>query len=104
MPLWQLNGSTLAAGLMYQHSEDVVRNIAGDAWLAQLSYQRGDWTYKWQWQKDDSQTRHAENARLHNIGLDYQWRNNLTAYLLLSKLKFETDKDHAAALGLKFLF
>ena len=28
----------------------------------------------------------------------------LTAYLLLSKLKFETDKDHAAALGLKFLF
>ena len=104
MPLWQLNGSTLAAGLMYQHSEHVVRNIAGDAWLAQLSYQHGDWTYKWQWQKDDSQTRHAENARLHNIGLDYQWRNNLTAYLLLSKLKFETDKDHAAALGLKFLF
>ena len=104
MPLWQLDGAVLAAGLMYQHSEHVVRNIEGDAWLAQLSYQRGDWTYKWQWQKDDSQTRHAESARLNNIGLDYQWRNNLTTYLLLSKLNFETDNDHAAALGLKFLF
>ncbi|WP_127022744.1 porin [Rheinheimera mangrovi] len=104
MPLWQLDGAVLAAGLMYQHSEHVVRNTEGDAWLAQLSYQRGDWTYKWQWQKDDSQTRHAESARLNNIGLDYQWRNNLTTYLLLSKLNFETDNDHAAALGLKFLF
>ena len=76
----------------------------GDAWLAQLSYQRGDWTYKWQWQKDDSQTRHAEKARLNNLGIDYQWQNYLTAYLLLSTLKFETEQDHAAALGLKFLF
>jgi predicted porin len=104
LPLWQTDGAVLAAGLMYQHSEHLVRNIEGDAWLAQLSYQRNDWTYKWQWQKDDSRTRHAENARLHSIGVDYQWLNNLTAYLLLSKLNFETGRDHAAALGMKFFF
>lgn len=104
LPLWQLDGALLAAGLMYQHSEHLVRHTQGDAWLAQLSYQRGDWTYKWQWQKDDSQTRHAEKARLNNLGIDYQWQNYLTAYLLLSTLKFETEQDHAAALGLKFLF
>ncbi|MDF3127291.1 porin [Rheinheimera sp. 1928-s] len=104
MPLWQLDGAVLAAGLMYQHSEHLIRNIEGDAWLAQLSYQRADWTYKWQWQQDDSQTRHAEKARLHTIGVDYQWRKNLTAYLLLSTLNFETDHDHAAALGMKFFF
>ncbi|MBU1618606.1 MAG: porin [Gammaproteobacteria bacterium] len=104
LPLWKTDGAVLSAGVMVQHSEHLVRNTEGDSWLAQLSYQRNDWTYKWQWQKDDSQTRHAEKARLHSIGVDYQWRNNLTAYLLLSKLHFETDRDHAAALGMKFFF
>lgn len=104
LPLWQADGATLAAGLMYQHSEHLLRRIDGDALLAELSYQRGDWTYKGQWQKDDSKTRHSENARLTTIGLDYQWRNNLTTYLLLSKLNFEIDRDHAAAFGLKFYF
>lgn len=104
LPLLQLDGAVVAAGVMYQHSEHIIRSIEGDAWLAQLSYQRAEWAYKWQWQKDDSQTRHAQNARLQSVGIDYLWRNNLTAYLLLSKLNFETNKDHAAALGLKFYF
>lgn len=100
----EFNDGNLSAGLLLQHSEHATRGTKGDAIMTQLAYQREAFTYKLQWQRDDSKLRHRETGRLTSVGLDYAWNKELTIYSMLSALDFESDNDSSAALGFKYNF
>ncbi|RVU37506.1 porin [Rheinheimera riviphila] len=103
-PLWRGADSLWAAAVMWQHSEHQINGKSGTARLAQLSYQQSSWTTKLQWQQDHSRLRQQEAATLQSVGVDYQLRSDVTLYGLASRLKLETDQDHALAIGIKYSF
>lgn len=102
--LMELSGGQLSAGVMLQHSEHIKRNIDGDAMMAQLAYKREAFTYKLQWQQDDSKIRHAEKGTLWTVGTDYALNSEMVIYAMLSTLDFQTEQDESAALGFKYNF
>lgn len=103
-PLWRGTDNLFAAALMWQHSEHQTNGKSGTARMAQLSYQQADWTTKLQWQADNSLLRQKEAATLLSVGVDYQLRSDVILYGLASRLKLETDQDHAIAVGIKYSF
>jgi len=82
----------------------VARQRSGHALLTQVAWNYQNWQTKLQWQRDNSRTRHNENARITRIGLDYDWQKQLTLYTLLSRLDLGSAQDNAAAVGVKYLF
>lgn len=103
-PLWRGLDSLWAAGVMWQRSEHQTNGKSGTARMAQLSYQQSRWTAKLQWQQDNSRLRQPDPARLVSAGLDFQLQADVTLYALATKLKLETDQDHALAIGVKYSF
>lgn len=103
-PLWRGVDNLWAAAVMWQHSEHQTNGKSGTARMAQLSYQQADWTTKLQWQEDNSLLRQTAAATLLSVGVDYQLLSNVVLYGLASRLKLETDQDHALAVGLKYSF
>ncbi|MDZ7870509.1 MAG: porin [Rheinheimera sp.] len=100
---------TLSGGLMWQYSEhqtkpSVGKPRRGNAWLAELQLKRDAIAYKLQYMQDHSRTRHAENGYSWSVGADYSIRKDLTTYLLATRLQLQTQRDSAAAVGIRWLF
>ena len=100
---------TLSGGLMWQHSEHQTKPTVGkprrgNAWLAELQLKRDAIAYKLQYMQDHSRTRHTEEGNSWSVGADYSLSKDLTAYLLATRLDLQTQRDSAAALGVRWLF
>ncbi|MFC0049358.1 porin [Rheinheimera tilapiae] len=95
---------TLSGGLMWQHSEHQTKPLKGNAWLAELQLKRDTIAYKLQFMQDHSRTRHSEEGYSWSVGADYSLSKDLTAYLIGTQLKLETQHDSAAAVGIKWVF
>ncbi len=95
---------TLSGGLMWQHSEHQTKALQGNAWLAELQLKRDAIAYKLQYTQDHSRTRHAEEGDSWSVGADYRLGKDLTAYLLATRLQLQTQRDSAAAIGIRWLF
>ena len=102
--LTELAGGVVSGGLMYQHSEHQTRPLKGDALLAELAYDRNNFTYKLQWQKDDSKTRHSEEGKMWSAGLEYGYSKELAIYTMISQFDLQTQDDNSAALGVRYTF
>ncbi|WP_337842731.1 porin [Rheinheimera sp.] len=102
--LAEVAGGLLSGGLMFQHSEHQTRPLKGDALLAELAFDREQFTYKLQWQKDDSKTRHPEEGRLWSAGLEYGYSKELAVYTMFSMLDLQSQDDNSAALGVRYTF
>lgn len=95
---------TLSGGLMWQHSEHQTKPLQGNAWLAEMQLKRDAVAYKLQFMQDHSRTRHSEEGRSWSVGADYSLGKDLTAYLLATRLQLQTQRDSAAAIGLRWVF
>jgi predicted porin len=95
---------TLSGGLMWQHSEHQTKPLQGTAWLAELQLKRDAIAYKLQYMQDHSRTRHSEEGDSWSVGADYSLGKDLTAYLLATRLQLQTQRDSAAAVGIRWLF
>ena len=102
--LTELAGGVVSGGLMYQHSEHQTRPLKGDALLAELAYDRNNFIYKLQWQKDDSKTRHSEEGKMWSAGLEYGYSKELAIYTMISQFDLQTQDDNSAALGVRYTF
>ncbi len=94
----------LSGGLMWQYSEHQSRPLQGHAYLASLQLSQAELSWKLQYLKDDSRTRHNEAGHSWSAGADYALNSDLTAYLLLTRLSLQTKADNGAAAGLRWAF